>query len=66
MAESLYNQVRDKFGPQIPKDLLRQLFEGIATPELGWTKDKPLPDLEQFVARDLLNEVLRELGKPVN
>jgi ABC-type nitrate/sulfonate/bicarbonate transport system substrate-binding protein len=66
VAENLYNQVRDKFAPHIPKDLLRQLFEGIATPELGWPKDKPLPDLEQFVARDLLNEVLRELGKPLN
>jgi ABC-type nitrate/sulfonate/bicarbonate transport system substrate-binding protein len=66
VAESLYNQVRDKFAPQIPKDLLRQLFEGIATPELGWPQGKPLPDPEQFVARDLLNDVLRELGKPLN
>ncbi len=66
VAESLYNQVRDKFGPQIPKDLFRQLFDSVATPELGWPKDKPLPDIEPWVARDLLNEALRELGKPVN
>ena len=66
VAENLYSQIRDKFSPQMPRDLLRQLFESVATPELGWPKEKPLPDLEQFVARDLLAEVLREMGKPVN
>lgn len=64
VAENLYGQLRDKYSPQIPKDLFRQLFDSVATPELGWPKDKPLPDVEQFVARDLLNEALRELGKP--
>ncbi|HEV8642256.1 MAG TPA: ABC transporter substrate-binding protein [Methylomirabilota bacterium] len=66
VAENLYNQLQDKFAPQIPKDLFRQLFDSVATPELGWPKDKPLPDVEQFVARDLLQEVLREMGKPLN
>ena len=66
VAEGFYNQIRDKFAPQIPKDLFRQLFDSVATPELGWPKDKPLPDVEQFVARDLLTATLRELGKPVN
>lgn len=66
VAESLYAQLHDKYGPQIPRDLFRQLFESVATPQLGWPEGKPLPDIEQFVARDLLNEVLREMGKPVN
>lgn len=66
VAENLYNQMQDKFAPQIPRDLFRQLFDSVATPELGWPKDKPLPDVEQFVARDLLTDVLREMGKPVN
>ncbi|OLC12587.1 MAG: hypothetical protein AUH29_15935 [Candidatus Rokubacteria bacterium 13_1_40CM_69_27] len=66
VAENFYNQIRDKFAPQIPKDLFRQLFDSVATPELGWPPGKPLPDIEQFVARDLLHEVLREMGKPVN
>ena len=66
VAESLYAQIHDKFAPQIPKDLFRQLFDSIATPELGWPKDKPLPDVETFVARDVLNEVLKELGKPAS
>ena len=66
VAESFYAQIHDKFGPQIPKDLFRQLFNSVATPELGWPKDKPLPDVEQFVARDVLTETLREMGRPVN
>lgn len=64
VAEKFYGQIHDKFAAQIPKDLFRQLFDSVATPELGWPKDRPLPDVETFVARDLLNEVLRELGKP--
>ena len=66
VAENLYAQMRDKYAPQIPQDLFRQLFDSVATPELGWPPGKPLPDVEQFVARDLLHEVLRELGKPAD
>ncbi len=66
VAENLYNQLQDKYSPQIPRDLFRQLFDSVATPELGWPAGKPLPDVETFVARDLLNEVLKELGKPIN
>ena len=66
VAEKFYAQIHDKFAPQIPKDLFRQLFDSVATPELGWPKDKPLPDVEQFVARDVLNEVLKDLGKPTS
>ncbi len=66
LAESLYQQLHDKFGPQIPRDLLRQLFQTVATPERGWPEGKPPPDPEPFVARDLLKEVLNELGKPIN
>lgn len=65
VAEALYTQIHDKFAPQIPRDLFRQLFNSVATPELGWPKDKPLPDVEQWVARDVLHETLKELGKPV-
>lgn len=66
IAENFYQQIRDKFAPQVPRDLFRQLFESVATPALGWPQGKPLPDVEQFLARDLLHEVLREMGKPVN
>jgi ABC-type nitrate/sulfonate/bicarbonate transport system substrate-binding protein len=63
IAEAIYNQIKDKFDPDISPKLLRDLFESRATPRFGWPKGKPLPDLEQFVARDLLNETLKQLGK---
>jgi NitT/TauT family transport system substrate-binding protein len=63
IAEAIYQQIKDKFDPDISPDLLRKLFESRATPRFGWPEGKPLPDLEQFVARDLLNSALKELGK---
>jgi len=63
LAEGVYNQVQNAFGPEIPHELLKELFESRTTPELGWPAGKPLPDIEQFVARDLLNETLKEMGR---
>lgn len=63
VVEGIYTQVQNAYSPDLPRDLLKALFESRATPELGWPKGKPLPDLEQFVDRDLLNEVLKEMGK---
>jgi NitT/TauT family transport system substrate-binding protein len=65
LAEGIYKQVANAFGPEIPHDLLMELFQSRTTPELGWPAGKPLPDIEQFVARDLLNEVLKEMGRKV-
>jgi NitT/TauT family transport system substrate-binding protein len=65
LAEGIYKQVANAFGPEIPRDLLMELFQSRTTPELGWPAGKPLPDIEQFVARDLLNEVLKEMGRKV-
>ena len=65
LAEGIYNQVANAFGPEIPHDLLLELFQSRTTPELGWPAGKPLPDIEQFVARDLLNETLKEMGRKV-
>lgn len=62
VAEAFYKQVEQAFGPQIPHDLLRVLFESRTTPQAGWPAGKPLPDIEQFVARDVLNEALTEIG----
>ncbi len=66
VTEGIYKQVYDKYGPEIPADLLRDLFESRATPELGWPTGKPLPDPEQFVARDLLNQVFKEMGRKIS
>lgn len=65
LAEGIYKQVANAYGPEIPHDLLLELFESRATPDLGWPAGKSLPDIEQFVARDLLNEVLKEMGRKV-
>ena len=47
----------------MPPDLIRDLFESRTTPELGWPQGKPLPDLDQFVDRSIVNEVLKEMGR---
>jgi NitT/TauT family transport system substrate-binding protein len=61
--ESIYKQVFDKYSPEMPANLIRDLFESRTTPELGWPKGKPVPDPEQFVDRGPLNEVLKEMGR---
>ncbi len=48
--ESIYNQMHDKRGPEMPPDLIKDLFKSHTTPELGWPPGNPLPDLNQFVA----------------
>ncbi|MBI3077176.1 MAG: ABC transporter substrate-binding protein [Deltaproteobacteria bacterium] len=63
VVESIYTLLHDKYSPEIPHNLLLQLFQSRAIPELGWPAGKPLPDIEQFVARSVLNEALGELGK---
>jgi len=65
LAEGIYKQVANAYGPEMPNDLLMELFQSRTTPELGWPAGKLLPDIEQFVARDLLNEVLKEMGRKV-
>jgi NitT/TauT family transport system substrate-binding protein len=63
IVESIYNQVYDKYSPEMPPDLIKDLFESRTTPELGWPPGKPLPDLDQFVDRSIVNEVLKEMGR---
>ena len=55
----------DQYGPDMPEALVLSLFESRVKRMIAknlWPKDKPLPDVEKFVARDLLNETLRERG----
>ena len=44
-------------------DLIKDLFKSRTTPELGWPQGKPLPDLNQFVDRSIVNEVLKKMGR---
>jgi NitT/TauT family transport system substrate-binding protein len=63
VVEGIYNQVYDKYSPEMPPELIKDLFESRTTPELGWPPGKPLPDLNQFVDRSIINEVLKEMGR---
>jgi NitT/TauT family transport system substrate-binding protein len=63
IVEGIYSLVFDKYSPEMPPDLIKILFESRTTPELGWPKGKPLPDLDQFVDRSIVNEVLKEMGR---
>ena len=64
-AEGVWEEVFDQYGPDMPEALVLSLFESRVKRMIAknlWPKDKPLPDVEKFVARDLLNETLRERG----
>ncbi|MFQ5540451.1 MAG: ABC transporter substrate-binding protein [Candidatus Binatia bacterium] len=64
-AEGVYEEVYDQYGPDLPRSLVKSLFTSRVNRMIAkgnWPKDKPLPDLEQFIARDLLNETLIEMG----
>ena len=63
ILDSIYAQVYDKYSPEMPPNLIKDLFESRTTPELGWPQGKPLPDLDQFVDRSIVNEVLKEMGR---
>ncbi len=64
-AAAIYGEVFDQYSPDIPESLFFKLFNSRRTRMVTkglWPKDKPLPDIEQFIARDLLTETLREMG----
>jgi NitT/TauT family transport system substrate-binding protein len=57
-AGVLWDELHNTFAAELPADLYREIFESrridmIAANE--WPKDKPLPDPEQFLARDVLD-----------
>jgi NitT/TauT family transport system substrate-binding protein len=72
----VWEQLHNTFGAEVPADLFRDILEQrrLAMIEAKqWPKDKPLPDPEQFLTRDLLESTLKQmnyvptkLGSPVN
>lgn len=65
-AGFIWDELHDQYGPQIPPELFKALFAGRRDRMVKrklWPEDKPLPDVEQYVARDLLTKTLKELGK---
>jgi ABC-type nitrate/sulfonate/bicarbonate transport system substrate-binding protein len=63
-AGLIWDQLHDAYGAEVPKDLFRQIFESRRLTMIAarqWPADKPLPDTEQFIARDLLDSTLQEM-----
>jgi ABC-type nitrate/sulfonate/bicarbonate transport system substrate-binding protein len=64
-AGIVWDQVHNAFGAEIPADLFRQILESRRKTMIAarqWTADKPLPDPEQYVTRNLLDPTLKEMG----
>jgi len=53
------------FGAELPANLFREIFESRRLTMIAarqWPQDKPLPDPEQFLARNLLDPTLKDMG----
>ena len=64
-AGLIWDQVHNTFGAEVPKDLFREIFESRRLTMIAarqWPEDKPLPDPDSFLARDLLDPTLKEMG----
>jgi len=64
-AGAIWDQLKDAFGAEIPPDLHAALFESrIETMKAArqWPADKPKPDPEQWLTRQLLDSTLKEMG----
>ena len=60
----LWGGIHDGYEATMPAKLFRDIFEARRKEMIGlgqWAADKPLPDPEQFVARTLLDQALREV-----
>jgi ABC-type nitrate/sulfonate/bicarbonate transport system substrate-binding protein len=64
-AGLIWDQVHNTFGAEVPKDLFREIFESRRLTMIAarqWPEDKPLPDPESFLARNLLDPTLKDMG----
>jgi ABC-type nitrate/sulfonate/bicarbonate transport system substrate-binding protein len=64
-AGLIWDQLHDTYGAEVPKDMFREIFESRRLTMIAarqWPEDKPLPDPEQFLARNLLDPTLKEMG----
>jgi NitT/TauT family transport system substrate-binding protein len=64
-AGIVWDELHNTFGAELPKDLFREIFESRRLDMIAanqWPKDTPLPDPEQYLARDLLESTLKDMG----
>ena len=64
-AGLVWDQVHSAYAAEMPAELFREIFKSrrldlIAAKE--WPADKPLPDVEQFVPRALLEKTLKDMS----
>ena len=64
-AGLIWDRVHNTFGAEVPKELFHEIFESRRLTMIAarqWPENKPLPDPEQFLARDLLDPTLKDMG----
>jgi len=64
-ASVLWEELHNTFAAELPADLYREIFESRRLDLIAanqWPKDKPLPDPEQYLARDVLDGVLKAMN----
>jgi len=64
-AAVLWEELHNTFAAELPADLYREIFESRRLDLIAanqWPKDKPLPDPEQFLAREMLDGTLKAMN----
>lgn len=64
-AGLIWDEVHNTFGAEVPPDLFREIFESRRLTMIAarqWPADKPLPDPELFLARNLLDPTLKQMA----
>jgi NitT/TauT family transport system substrate-binding protein len=64
-AGAIWDQLHDSYGAEVPAPLFREILESRRQTMIAarqWPADKPLPDPEQFIARNLLDSTLKAMN----
>ena len=64
-AGIVWEQTHGAVGAELPAEMFREIFESRRLDMIAakqWAQDKPLPDPEQFLVRDLLDSTLKDMG----
>lgn len=63
-AGLIWDQLHDSYGAEVPPALFREILESRRLTMIAarqWPANKPLPDPEQFIARNLLETTLKDM-----